>query len=126
MPAGFVNPLNGEGIHYAMFSGDIASEIIMQALVKNDFSEQFLQQYQDTCMKEFGNYLSKCAKLQGNNVNSLRWIIKFGHGNLKLNQLIADLFDETKDPMKITREMIKTLLKEIIRTPFIKKKKSVN
>ena len=60
---GFVNPLNGEGIHYAMFSGDIASEIIMQALVKNDFSEEFLQQYQDTCMKEFGNYLSKCGEI---------------------------------------------------------------
>lgn len=54
---GFVNPLSGEGIYYAMASGEIAAQLITEALEKNDCSSQFLSQDQTRWHKDFGKDL---------------------------------------------------------------------
>ena len=43
--AGLINPLNGEGIQYAMLSGRWAAETLVAAAIRNDFSRAALQQY---------------------------------------------------------------------------------
>ena len=43
--AGFINPLNGEGIQYALISGRWASECALEALADDDFSEARLVSY---------------------------------------------------------------------------------
>ena len=43
--AGFINPLNGEGIQYALISGRWASECVLACLAEDDFSERRLQAY---------------------------------------------------------------------------------
>ncbi len=45
--AGLINPLNGEGIQYALLSGRWAAEWILQAAPRNDFSRASLQGYAD-------------------------------------------------------------------------------
>jgi len=52
--AGFINPLTGEGIYYAMSSGQIAAEIIAEALEKNQTTQEFLSQYQTRWQNDFG------------------------------------------------------------------------
>jgi geranylgeranyl reductase family protein len=52
--AGFINPLSGEGIYYAMSSGQIAAEIIAEALEKKQTTEDFLSKYQTQWQKDFG------------------------------------------------------------------------
>jgi len=55
---GMVNPFNGEGIAYAMESGEIAAEVIAQALARptTDSRERALQAYPQTLKQVYGGY----------------------------------------------------------------------
>jgi flavin-dependent dehydrogenase len=55
--AGFINPLTGEGIYYAMRSGQIAGELIVQAIQQNRTNEKFLSNYHKIWRKDFGKDL---------------------------------------------------------------------
>jgi hypothetical protein len=50
--AGFINPLNGEGIQYALTSGRWAAETALDALGDDDFSEARLTAYADRAARE--------------------------------------------------------------------------
>lgn len=52
--AGFINPFSGEGVYYAMASGEIASIVIEKAFSHEKFSSNFLSLYQKLWMKDFG------------------------------------------------------------------------
>jgi geranylgeranyl reductase family protein len=52
--AGFIDPLTGEGIQYAMESSKMAAEVLHEGLVKGDLSEKFLKKYQDMWWKHWG------------------------------------------------------------------------
>lgn len=62
--AGFVNAFTGEGIYYAMVSGEHAAKTALKALQYNDFSEQRLGQYQANWQREIGKELSLSVKIQ--------------------------------------------------------------
>ncbi len=55
---GMVNPFNGEGIAYAMESGEIAAEVIAQALARPDAPgrERALQSYPQVLKSAYGGY----------------------------------------------------------------------
>ena len=55
--AGFVDAFLGEGIAYAIKSGKLAAETLIDAHQKNDFSESLVSNYQDRCDHEFGDNL---------------------------------------------------------------------
>jgi geranylgeranyl reductase family protein len=60
---GFINPLSGEGIYYAMTSGQIAAEIIAEALEKKQTTEEFLSRYQTRWQKDFGKDIDLILKV---------------------------------------------------------------
>ena len=45
--AGLINPLNGEGIQYALLSGRWASDVVISCFQRNDFSKESLSAYSD-------------------------------------------------------------------------------
>ncbi len=53
--AGFVNPITGEGIHYALVSGHLAALTAGEALSKEDCSADSLRKYESRWKKEFGS-----------------------------------------------------------------------
>ncbi|HWR27222.1 MAG TPA: geranylgeranyl reductase family protein [Candidatus Thermoplasmatota archaeon] len=61
--AGFINPLTGEGIYYAMVSGQIAAEIITEALEKKQTTQEFLSQYQTRWQNDFGKDINLILKV---------------------------------------------------------------
>ncbi len=54
--AGLVNPFNGEGIAYAMESGEVAAELIHEALVRN--RPGLAQMYPTVLRERYGRYFS--------------------------------------------------------------------
>jgi menaquinone-9 beta-reductase len=50
--AGFINPLNGEGIQYALISGRWAAESALESLTNDDFTEARLAGYADRAARE--------------------------------------------------------------------------
>jgi flavin-dependent dehydrogenase len=65
--AGLTNPLTGEGIYYAMVSGEIAGKVLANTLANGKAHEQVLSRYQQMWMKDFGHDHRRYFKL------SKRW-----------------------------------------------------
>jgi geranylgeranyl reductase family protein len=55
--AGWVDPFQGEGIGYAIRSGQLAAETVLDAAKGNDFSRRALAGYKRRCDEEFGRDL---------------------------------------------------------------------
>jgi flavin-dependent dehydrogenase len=65
--AGFVDPMMGEGIAYAMKSGVYAAQVVASAIELDRFDPEFLESYQQLCVKEFGDnfQMAEWAGLRG-------------------------------------------------------------
>lgn len=118
--AGFVNPVSGEGIYYAMASGQIAAEIIQKALESKDTSDKFLSKYQKNWKKDFGKELRLMhwfAKRQSRTKSEKNF--RLLKNDEKLNQLLSRVmaghlsFNEYK--WKIARRYLYDLIKDFIK-----------
>jgi geranylgeranyl reductase family protein len=72
--AGLTNPMTGEGIYYAMCSGEMAAEIAIKALENNATDVQSLRRYQRRWNHEFrGDFtlMNRLSKRWGRNVDRL-------------------------------------------------------
>ncbi len=90
--AGFINPITGEGIYYAMVSGQIASKVIVDGLKQNDLSKEFLSHYQTLWYNDFG----KDLKLLG----------RFNYQWGKDSEKIVRLFTKDKKFAQLTTGVI--------------------
>ncbi|MEM2906395.1 MAG: NAD(P)/FAD-dependent oxidoreductase [Candidatus Bathyarchaeia archaeon] len=62
--AGFVNPITGEGVHYALTSGHLAALTAAEALDEEDYSAEFLRRYERRWKKQFGLDFFICRALR--------------------------------------------------------------
>lgn len=108
--AGLINPLTGEGIDYAMVSGKIASEVIVEALQKNNTSEKFLSKYEKFWKKQFGKdiKLFLAASKRWNNQNEK--FIKRVCLDKKLSDMAFDIISGNISINKVKWKLIKRYL----------------
>ena len=59
--AGFINPLTGDGIDYAMTSGKLAAEVCAEALNAGDTHAAFLSKFQRLWKRDFGREITLCS-----------------------------------------------------------------
>ncbi len=64
--ASLIDPFTGEGIGNALMSGKLASQVVCEAIEKNDFSAQFLKKYDDLIHEECDSELKTSWNLQKN------------------------------------------------------------
>jgi len=87
--AGFVDPLTGEGIYYAMKSGLIAAETCVNAIENNETSKTFLEyHYSKICEKTFGKDLKIALDLTykiHNHLNFFFKVLKASESNSNLS-----------------------------------------
>jgi len=62
--AGCVNAFTGEGLYYAMASGDLAARTALEALKQRDFSAAFLRRHDAACEAEMGEDLRAAVRLR--------------------------------------------------------------
>lgn len=60
----FVNPITGGGIHTAIITGNLAGQLAVEAIAKEDYSAKFLKKYNDMWKPEIYEELDKCLKAQ--------------------------------------------------------------
>ena len=74
---GMVNPFNGEGIPYAMESGEIAARVVAQALARTSHAgrERALQGYPQALRDAYGGYYTLGRKFVG--AIGHPWVMKF-------------------------------------------------
>lgn len=102
--AGMVNPFNGEGIAYAMESGQIAAEVMAQALRRpTEYSrEKALHDYPRVLTQEYGGYYNLgrvFVKLIGN-PEIMRLCTQKGLSRPMLMKLTMTTLSNLRDPRK--------------------------
>jgi geranylgeranyl reductase family protein len=66
---GFVDPLTGEGIHFAVASGMIAADVVHEALVEGNRGLEILSTYDQRCRRAFGPLIQRSYRCH-------RWIAR--------------------------------------------------
>jgi geranylgeranyl reductase family protein len=99
---GMVNPFNGEGIAYAMESGEMAAEVVVQALARPEGSsrERALGQYSAALRARYGGYYRLggwFVKLIGN-PQIMRVATKHGLPHPTLMRFVLKLLANLTDP----------------------------
>ena len=61
--AGFVDAFDGEGLAYAIRSGQLAGDTLLSALANGDFTAQGLRKYPRACRREFNRNLACSLRL---------------------------------------------------------------
>jgi geranylgeranyl reductase family protein len=92
--AGFVNPLTGEGVYYAMASGEIASKVIIEARESGKLSGQKLSEYQTAWMEDFGKGLKIAASFQKKifgTTRTLEFGVKLAKADKKLMEMYVNI-----------------------------------
>jgi flavin-dependent dehydrogenase len=115
--------MNGEGIHYAMLSGDVAADVILDSFKLHDYSKKALDIYRKICMRNFGNYLKKCVGLQKSQLKTMRLVIRYASTSLKVLQGTHNIFMEKYNPKKISLTIAFNLLLEILKSKLNPRKK---
>jgi flavin-dependent dehydrogenase len=100
--AGAVNPFNGEGIAYAMETGKLAAEHVVQALARPDgpLRERALQAYPQALKAEYGGYYRLggiFVKLIGN-PHVMRIATQYGLPRPLLMRFVLKLLANLTDP----------------------------
>ena len=88
--AGLINPLTGEGIDYAMYSGELAANVISKSLESGDMSSQFLSKYETNWKTHFGKDIKLLSHASGEWGKGEENLIKLASEDKK----IADIFFE--------------------------------
>jgi flavin-dependent dehydrogenase len=60
--AGLINPISGEGIHYALVSGELAGKVAANSINKQITDERFLSNYQIEWKRDFGKEIQLFLK----------------------------------------------------------------
>jgi len=99
---GMVNPFNGEGIDYALESGHMAAEVVVQALARPDGAarEQVLHGYAAALDAEYGGYFTLgrvFAKMIGN-PTFMKQATKYGLPRTSLMRFTLKLMANLRDP----------------------------
>jgi len=107
---GLVNPMTGEGIYYAMCSGELAAKTVIKALEHNATDAQSLREYQGHWDHEFHaafTFMQRLSKRWGRNIDS---IIEVASKDKKLIEIVCQAIPKPggvpKDKWKIIRRFI--------------------
>jgi geranylgeranyl reductase family protein len=91
--AGFVNGFTGEGIYYAMVSGEHAGKVALEAIGKRDTSAEFLRCYDSACDAELGHELRKSVSIRKrlfSNPKTIDGVVRFAARSPLMRRLITE------------------------------------
>ncbi len=118
--AGFVNPLNGEGIQYAIQSGEIATNVVSRAVRLGNYSPLNLREYQSECMRQFGNDLQNLHFLSKILLKHSTLVVKNATKDPVLKDLALKMVQNAGDIKTLKCKLIKRFLRALIVNTFRK------
>jgi geranylgeranyl reductase family protein len=87
--AGLIDPFTGEGIGNALYSARVAMDTAKEAVESNNFSEEFLYQYDKRLWNEIGDELKVSTKLQ--KIGRIRFLLNFVINKASRNETVKEL-----------------------------------
>ena len=99
-----IDPLTGEGIGNAVYSGFIAAEQAQQCLLHNQFSARYLRAYDKRVARVLGSEMKLSFQLQ----RMLRyiWLTNLLFNWVDRNRMLIDLISEMYSDFKLRRQLL--------------------
>jgi len=108
--AGFINSITGEGIYYAMASGEMAANVALESLDSDDMSSEFLSKYQDLWYDKFGKDLKLLGRFNKMWGTDSEKIVRLLSKDLKFAKLIVGI---TGGRISLSRYRTKIIIRYI-------------
>ena len=108
--AGFINPVTGEGIYYALNSAEIAANITIKALKAKNTSGRFLSQYEKEWKKDFGKDIEYMLNLTKKIRNENERFIQTMSKDKKLAEMLFDIMTGQQSIYKLRWKLIRRYL----------------
>lgn len=108
--AGLINPATGEGIDYAMSSGQIAANVIIDALKANDMSAKFLSKYESIWKKDFGKDIKIFLRIQNRWRSKGTKLIKLASKDKRVAEIAVEVATGNLRVSECKFEVIRRLL----------------
>jgi flavin-dependent dehydrogenase len=116
---GLVNPMTGEGIYYAMCSGELAAKTAINALENDKTDARSLKQYQSHWNQEFHLdlfLLNRISKRWGRNIEPLMEVVS---KDKKFIDMVCNVIPSSgglqKERLKLARRLVLTYCKNRLR-----------
>jgi geranylgeranyl reductase family protein len=92
--ASLVDPFSGEGIGNAMISGEIAAGMVREAFSKNDFSSEFLKQYDKRINEKLGRELKTSRRIHElcSHPGLFNLVVKKANRNKELKEMFTRMY----------------------------------
>ena len=117
--AGFINPVSGEGIYYAMSSGKIAADVIGDALEFGKTDEGFLSQYQRIWKNDFGKDIKLFSISTKQKLKVNEKFLKIVKNDQKFADLLVGILYGSYSVNKIKWRLISRFLYAYLKDLFI-------
>lgn len=112
--AGFVSPIGGDGIYYAMCSGRIAANVVNHAAKQNSFGKKTLSRYQEEWNIKWGKDLKVLCYFADKISNRTEQIIRYTNKDNRLRETCVGLYNgevrASKVKWKISRRMARDFI----------------
>jgi len=108
--AGFVHPVSGEGILYAIWSAQIATECIKNALNNQQSLEILNKNYETKCWKEFALDLKKMEIVHKIGVKQLSLFFRLAQKYPMLGQSLIGIVEGNLSYSQIKRRIMKRMI----------------
>ncbi len=108
--AGFINPISGEGIHYAIVSGQLAGNVAAASIQQHNQTEQFLSKYETQWKHDFGKEIKVFLRSKDQWGKRGDTIVKLMNKDPQLAELIYLIFIGKESAYKMRWKLIKRVL----------------
>jgi flavin-dependent dehydrogenase len=95
--AGFVSPLAGDGLYYAIESGRMATDVMHDALLRGDMRPEFLHAYHKAWKRAWGDELEILWKVATKLSKDPATVLERAAGDPKMPPLVLKLFQGEGD-----------------------------
>lgn len=114
--AGVISCVTGEGIYYAMSSGEHAANTLAELLPEEKNNEMSLSKYEEAWKNDFGKELAVLKKLvKRQSPGSVEKLFKKAHNDRKLTELLIEIMLGKTSIAKCKNELIKRYLYSTIK-----------
>jgi geranylgeranyl reductase family protein len=120
--AGFVSPLSGEGIFFAMDSGRLAAKTLKAAFKRGDMSKSGLLSYHHACMREWGEDLQFLVSLHDTLINNAERSVRYASRDPKLKNMFADVMTFNQPPRTLRSAIMKRLAIDFLKVDLLRAK----
>jgi geranylgeranyl reductase family protein len=91
--AGFVSPVGGDGIYFAIDSGRIAADVVAKACENGDFSKNALSSYQDQWSSRWGRDLKVLCYFADKIFNKTEKVLRYASKDLVFQKMAVSLYN---------------------------------